>query len=89
MKIRLLFFASLRERLGSSGETLELPGDVQTVGQLRQWLLARGGVWAEVFAVPASGRGVLRAAVQQEMAADDTPLTEGAEVAFFPPVTGG
>ncbi|MDO4231973.1 MAG: molybdopterin converting factor subunit 1 [Lautropia sp.] len=89
MKIRLLFFASLRERLGCSGETLELPADITTVGQLRRFLAARGGAWADAFTPPASGRDTLRAAVAQEMACGDTLLMEGAEVAFFPPVTGG
>lgn len=89
MKIRLLFFASLREKLGTDGEQIELPADVQTVGQLRSLLAARGGVWAEVFTPPASGRDALRAAVAQRMATADTALTDGAEVAFFPPVTGG
>lgn len=89
MKIRVLYFASLRERLGTEAETIELPAGVGTVGQLRQWLLTRGGVWAEALAWPESGRDLIRAAVSQQMATADTPLTDGAEVAFFPPVTGG
>lgn len=89
MNIRLLFFARLRERLGSEGETLALPAGIETVGQLRSLLAARGGVWADAFTPPASGRDTLRAAVAQEMAHADTPLRDGAEVAFFPPVTGG
>ncbi len=89
MNIRLLYFASLRERLGTDAESITLPAGVQTVGQLRQWLIGRGGLWADAFAVPASGRDTLRAAVDQQMARADTPLADGAEVAFFPPVTGG
>ena len=89
MNIELLFFASLRERLGLASERLLLPADVQTVGALRQHLAARGGPWAEVFPPPASGKDTLRAAVAQAMATPDTLLHEGAEVAFFPPVTGG
>ena len=89
MNIELLFFASLRERLGLASERLVLPADVQTVGALRQHLAARGGPWAEVFTPPASGKDTLRVAVAQAMATPDTPLHEGAEVAFFPPVTGG
>ena len=87
MNIELLFFASLRERLGLASERLALPADVQTVGALRQHLAARGGPWAEVFTPPASGKDTLRAAMA--WATPDTPLHEGAEVAFFPPVTGG
>ena len=85
MKIELLFFASLRERLGTARESLVLPAGVGTVADLRAHLASRGGVWAEVFTPPATGR----AAVAQDLATLDTPLAEGAEVAFFPPVTGG
>ncbi|MDO4904579.1 MAG: molybdopterin converting factor subunit 1 [Lautropia sp.] len=89
MKIRVLYFAGLRERLGIDTEVVELPADIGTVGQLRQWLIDRGGVWAEALAVPSAGRDTLRAAVAQQMASASTPLIEDAEVAFFPPVTGG
>lgn len=85
MKLRILYFASLRERVGLDQEPVELPGDVADVGALRGWLRARGGAWAEAFA---EGRPV-RAAVDQAMAGPDAPLRDGAEVAFFPPVTGG
>ncbi len=81
--IRVRYFASLRERLGTADETLsEWPG---TVGQLRDRLAARGGPWGEVFA---DGRPVL-AAVNQEMAGPDQRIGDGDEVGFFPPVTGG
>ncbi len=81
--IRVLYFASLRERLGSAGETLvDHPA---TLAELRGQLVARGGVWAEVFG---EGQPVL-AAVNQEMATAEQPLREGDEVGFFPPVTGG
>lgn len=89
MEIRLLFFARLRERLGCEAETLTLPAGIDNVGQLRLLLAARGGAWADAFTPPASGRDTLRAAVAQEMADADTPLRDGVEVAFFPPVTGG
>ncbi len=83
--IRLLYFASLRDRLGSSGETLKLPAEVRDVAGLRRWLRSRGGPWSEVFAEEET----VLAAVNQEMASDDTPVEEGDEVGFFPPVTGG
>jgi len=83
MKLRLRFFASLREALGP-GETLEVaPGT--TLGQLRDALVARGGEHARLL-----GRGrAVRAALDQVMADEDAALHDGAEVAFFPPVTGG
>lgn len=85
MNIQLRFFASVREALGTSQETVALPVDVKTVGDLRTFLRARGGVWAETLA---EGRA-LRMAYNQVMTSADTPLADGGEVAFFPPVTGG
>lgn len=83
MKLQVRYFASLREALGAA-ETVELP-DGATVGTLRDALLARGGVHAQVLA---RSRAV-RCALNQTMADEAAPLAEGAEVAFFPPVTGG
>lgn len=81
--IRVLYFASLRERLGVAAEDLaEHPA---TLGELRALLAARGGAWAESFG---AGQRVL-AAVNQEMAGPEQGLAEGDEVGFFPPVTGG
>ena len=85
MKVTVLYFARLREALGRDRETLELPAGVATVGALRAWLIGRGAPWSEAFTEIRR----IRAAVAQEMATDDTALSEGAEVAFFPPVTGG
>ena len=85
MKLTILYFASLREVLGVDREVVEVPSQVKTVGDLRDWLRARGGVWESALA---QGRSV-RAAVAQRMAAPDTDLRPDAEVAFFPPVTGG
>ncbi len=82
--LQILYFAGLREALGSSGETLPLPA-VATVAGLVDALRARGGVWAEALA---EGRR-WRVAVNQTMAALDAPLKAGDEVAIFPPVTGG
>ncbi len=83
MQIEIRFFASLREALGAS--SLSWQTDATTVGALRDELIARGGVWAEALA---RGRSV-RAALDQAMVGDDAALRDGAEVAFFPPVTGG
>jgi molybdopterin synthase sulfur carrier subunit len=85
MNIQLRFFASIREALGTSHETLALPSGVGTVGELRAFLRERGDAWAVALA---PGRA-LRMACNQLMADEATPLTEGCEVAFFPPVTGG
>jgi molybdopterin synthase sulfur carrier subunit len=83
MKIRVRYFASLRERLGAE-EAVELP-EGATVGALRAALCARGGAHAEALA---PGRAV-RCALDQRMCSEAAALVDGAEVAFFPPVTGG
>jgi molybdopterin synthase sulfur carrier subunit len=83
--IRLVFFAKLREDLGAAGESLDLPPGVATVEALRGLLVARGGARATALA---PGRAV-RVAVNHEVAEAATPVREGDEVAFFPPVTGG
>ena len=85
MKVKLLFFASLREQLGRAQEEVEVPGAINTVGALREHLRTRGGEWASVFA---PNRPV-RAAVNQDMVQSAAAIKAGDEVAFFPPVTGG
>jgi molybdopterin synthase sulfur carrier subunit len=85
MKLRVLYFAALRERVGRTEEAVEVPADVRTTGELQRWLADRGEPWATAF----SETRRVRAAVDQAMAVPDTALHDGAEVAFFPPVTGG
>ncbi|MCC8391312.1 molybdopterin converting factor subunit 1 [Paraburkholderia sp. MMS20-SJTR3] len=85
MKIELRYFASVREALNLADETVELPSGIATVGDVRAWLRVRGGVWAETLA---EGRA-LRMACNHVMTDASTRLTDGCEVAFFPPVTGG
>jgi molybdopterin synthase sulfur carrier subunit len=85
MKVRLLFFASLREQLGTSGEEVDLPSEVATVAALREHLMQRGGAYGKAF----GGKLLVRAAVNQDMVPQSAPIRAGDEVAFFPPVTGG
>jgi molybdopterin synthase sulfur carrier subunit len=85
MKIDLKYFASVREALGTAGETVEVPDSIATVGDVRAWLRVRGGIWADTLA---EGRA-LRMACNHVMTDAGTRITERCEVAFFPPVTGG
>jgi molybdopterin synthase sulfur carrier subunit len=85
MHITLRYFASVREAVGIGQEAFEAPPGVSTVGGVRDALVARGGAWAEAL----SQERAVRMAHKQVMCAPDTALEEGAEVAFFPPVTGG
>ena len=83
--LKLVYFASLRERLGLDSESLEQPEGVTTVADLIDYLVAeRGEIWQQVL----QDAQVL-AAVNQEMCDFDQEITSGDEVAFFPPVTGG
>lgn len=84
MMIKILYFAALRDALGTSGESLALPPGIGSVGELRQFLADRGDVWQALG--PARN---IRAARNQRMADASEPLAAGDEIAFFPPVTGG
>lgn len=85
MKVNVLFFAALREQLGTGAEEIDLPQGVATVGALRAHLAARGGAWQAALAEDR----LVRMAVNQDMAKSGAVLSSGDEVAFFPPVTGG
>ena len=83
MKVTIRYFASMREAMGTSSEVLET--QAATLGALRSELLARGGAGAEALDTNRS----VRMALNQVMSGPDAALTEGCEIAFFPPVTGG
>jgi len=83
MRVQVRYFASLREALGPS-ESVDVPAGA-SLGALRDSLLARGGEHARCLA---RGRAV-RCALDRAMVDESAALHEGAEVAFFPPVTGG
>jgi molybdopterin synthase sulfur carrier subunit len=83
--IRVLFFAQLRERLGTSGLDIVFEKSLETVGDLLNRLLAENDpLWTEVL----SASNVI-CAVNQQVSDVDRQLCAGDEVAFFPPVTGG
>ncbi|MES2949891.1 MAG: molybdopterin converting factor subunit 1 [Pseudomonadota bacterium] len=83
MKIQIKYFASIREALGTGSEAFD--AKASTVAGLRDELIARGGAYAGALA---RGKAV-RIAVNQVLSGETAPLLEGAEIAFFPPVTGG
>ena len=82
-KITVRYFASIREAIGQGSEAVET--SAATLGDLRDELIARGGAYASSLA---RGKAV-RMALNQLLSDDDAALSAGAEVAFFPPVTGG
>jgi molybdopterin synthase sulfur carrier subunit len=83
MKVTVRYFASIREAIGQGSEAVDTAA--ATLGELRDELIARGGAHATSLA---RGRAV-RMALEQVMSGETAALHEGAEVAFFPPVTGG
>ena len=83
LRLTVLYFAWLRQTMGSGQETIEAP--VATVGELLAWLAARSEAGARALA----NRQAIRVAVNQAYVKDDAPLSDGDEVAIFPPVTGG
>jgi len=83
--LHILYFAWLRERVGTAEEELPLPAGVGTVGELVGWLRARGPGYEAAFA----NARTIRCAVNQDFATPETAVHPGDEVAFFPPVTGG
>jgi len=85
VKVKVLFFAALREQLGVAGEEVELPAGIATVAALRGHLARRGGPWQTALAEKKN----VRAAVNHDMAKAGAAIRAGDEIAFFPPVTGG
>lgn len=81
--LKVRYFASIREAVGQGSETVQTTA--ATLGALRDELIARGAPWSDCLA---RGRAV-RMALDQTMSGEDVALPSGAEVAFFPPVTGG
>jgi len=83
--IELLYFAWVREAIGTGREQVSPPDTVATVAGLIDWLTLRSEGHARAFA----DRGRLRAALDQAFVPLDAPLGKAREVAIFPPVTGG
>ena len=85
MTITLLYFAWVRERIGTGEEVVDPPASVTTIAELIDWLAASSEGHAAAFA----DRGRLRAAIDQDFVGLDTPIGRAREIAIFPPVTGG
>lgn len=83
--MKILYFAWLKMKLGMSEETVQCGDSISDTDSLVDWMKSRGPAFEEVF----SDLEVVRIAVNQEHVGTNTPLSDGDEVAFFPPVTGG
>ena len=84
MKVRLVYFAWVRERVGKPHEDVELPEGVATVADLVAWLTTRGEEYAHAFE-----SGAVRAAIDRNHVRAEAPIADAREIAFFPPMTGG
>jgi len=85
VKIKVVFFASFKERLDCSELTLELGPD-STIQDLCDFLADKGNEWSELFS---EAKKNVKIACNQQMVEIEYRLNDGDEVAFFPPVTGG
>ena len=83
--MKLLYFAWIRERIGTAEEEALAPDTVRTVAELLDWLKSRGERYEKALADPS----LVRVAVNQNYAKLDDPVMPEDEVALFPPVTGG
>ncbi len=82
--MKLVYFASLRERIGKAEEDLDLPAEVQSVAELIDWLCAQDESYAAAFA-----HGTARAAIDKSHVKPEASIAGAREIAFFPPMTGG
>ena len=83
--MKLVYFASVRERIGRSEEELQPPADVIDVAGLVAWLMTLGDGYQAAFAC----EGAVRAAIDHAHVRPDAPIGGAREIAFFPPMTGG
>jgi sulfur-carrier protein len=83
--MKVLYFAWLRERVGTGEEDVTPPAEVATVADLIAWVAGKGEHYAYAFENPK----VVRAAIDQEHVKHSAAIAGAKEVAFFPPMTGG
>jgi molybdopterin synthase sulfur carrier subunit len=85
MKIKLFYFAKVREMVGIDQEEVDIESDIKTLAELIAFLKLRGSQWQAIFDMSSS----YRIAVNQELAEASDKINANDEIAFFPPITGG
>ena len=83
--MKLLYFAWLKQKIGTDAEEVTLPNEVNDVAGVVAWLKTRG----DNYATALKDDAIVHVAVNQTYAKPDTGVSDGDEVALFPPVTGG
>jgi molybdopterin synthase sulfur carrier subunit len=84
-RVKLLYFAWVREKVGCGAEEIELPEGLATVADVVGWLKTRGPQFDEAFARPE----LVRVALDRVHVKPAALIRSAREIAFFPPVTGG
>ena len=84
-KIKVRYFAWVRERIGKAEEDIAPPADIATVAELMAWLAEQGEHYAYAFENPK----VIRAAIDRNHVRGEARIEGAGEIAFFPPMTGG
>ncbi len=84
MMLNILYFAKLADELGCKQETLTISAPEITLTTLKAQLSTRGDAWQTQLNAPTT-----RCAVNQVLVNDNTVVSADAEIAFFPPITGG
>jgi len=86
MNLKLLFFASLREKFEFSQKEITLPKEVSTVEEFLIYMSKQnGGEWVNLF----ENKNMYKLAINQELSSWKDSIHEGDELAIFPPITGG
>jgi sulfur-carrier protein len=83
--MKLVYFAWVRERIGTPEEERDLPDSVHNVADLIEWLIGKGENYAYAF----ENAQAIRVAIDKKHVPHDAPLGQAREIAFFPPMTGG
>jgi len=73
MKIKVFYFARLKEKLNYSTEDLEMPDETLTVLKLKAFLAKRADVWGQML----MGKLKIRAAINHELVADSASIADG------------
>jgi molybdopterin synthase sulfur carrier subunit len=85
MKVNILYFAKIKELVGLDNEIIDLPSNIVSFDELKNYFISRGAPWSEIF-LP---ENATRCALNQNLMNSNFIIEAGSEIAFFPPITGG